>query len=100
MIKTALLIITMAGHGVVYENHYPSMETCIADKNVVLEQAKNFTVDVLCVPHKDNSDEIFRLFDNFIERIQPEGKCEGIKSWEQNTNHGSWNQTKTLCSND
>ena len=100
MIKAALLIITMAGHGVVYENHYPSMETCIADKNVVLEQAKNFTVDVLCVPHTDNSDEIFRLFNNLIERIEPEGKCGGIKSWEQNTNHGSWNQTKTLCSND
>jgi len=100
MIKTALLIITMAGHGVVYENHYPTMESCMADKNVVLEQAKNYTVDVLCVPHKDNSDEVFRLFDQFIDRIQPESKCEGYNKWEQNTNHGSWNQTKTLCSND
>ena len=84
MIKTALLIITMAGHGVVYENQYPTMESCMADKTVVSEQAKNFTVDVLCVPHTDNTDEVFRLFDGFMDRMRPEERCGG-SSWEQRT---------------
>ena len=101
MIKTALLIITMAGHGVVYENQYPTMESCMADKNVVLEQAKNFTVDVLCVPHTDNSDEVLRLFDQFIEQFDPKGKCKETKTWEQNPFHGTWQEkTRTLCSRD
>jgi len=105
MIKTALLIITMAGHGTVYENQYTSMSACHSDRRAVLEQVRNDTVDVLCVPHVDNSAEIFRLFDKFIDRL-PEshienGKCGG----SQNGDKFIWNENlsttpKSLCNHE
>ena len=54
MIKTALLIITMSGHGIVYENPYSTMKQCLADKTAVAEQINDrygvSSIDVLCVP--------------------------------------------------
>ena len=101
MIKTALLIITMAGHGAVYENQYTSMSACHSDRRAVLEQVRNDTVDVLCVPHVDNSAEIFELFDKFIDRLpESHGKCGSPRGdttiWKENL----LMEPKSLCNHE
>ena len=48
MIKTALLIITMAGHGVVYENQYPTMEESeIGFENFCVIESKIYEMEWL-----------------------------------------------------
>ena len=87
MIKTAILLITLSGHGVVYENPYPTMEQCLVDKTVVAEQINDRygepTIQVLCVPDGDHPKDIFRLFDKLVDKI-PEGD-ENVWTWNENS---------------
>lgn len=93
MIKTAILLITLSGYGVVYENPYTTMELCLADKTAVAEQINDRygepSIQVLCVPNADNSRKFFRLFDRFIDRI-PEPKCGSSETYEQWKDDGVW----------
>jgi len=73
MIKTALLIITMSGYGTVYENPYPNIESCLADRKVVasqIDERESCDLQVLCVPDVNNQQEIWK----FMDRI-PHNNC-------------------------
>ena len=94
MIKTALLIIIMSGHGIVYENPYSTMKQCLADKTAVAEQINDrygvSSVDVLCVPDTDHPKEIFGMLDKLMDKI-PE-RDENVWRWNQNSP-----KTRDLC---
>jgi len=100
MIKTALLIITMSGYGTVYENPYPTIESCLADRKVVASQIddrESYDLQVLCVPDVNNQQEIWSLFDKFMDRIPHNNNCK-----ETSGDFRVWNETngtrKNLCS--
>ena len=82
MIK-ALLVVTFMS-GAEYAVDMPSMNSCLENAKVVMEQSE--MVEAICIPRADKSakiKDIFSMFGDMVERIQynelgtPSGKCGG-----------------------